>query len=88
MQFAVPQTWFAQSKVPNEQIQAHFDSSSTDSDGFAKLVRQKQPTQNDYTLFRDKPLFANAGLYFPIDLSLLFDKFESGPFWQAHNSLQ
>jgi hypothetical protein len=86
--FAVPQSWFTQTSVPPETTKRFFDYVSANSEGFAKIVAEKKPHTNDFTVFRDKPMFGDSGNFFPLDLALLAEKFESGPFWRVHNQLR
>jgi hypothetical protein len=86
--FAVPESWFRQTSVPAETAKRFFDYVSADSETYAKGVAAKQPSANDFTIFRDKPMFVESGNYFPLDLALLAEKFESGPFWRVHSQLE
>jgi hypothetical protein len=86
--FAVPESWFTKTIVPAETIKRFFDYVSANSETFASIVAKKNPRTNDFTIFRDKPLFGESGKFFPLDLSLLADKFETGPFWRVHNQLE
>jgi hypothetical protein len=85
--FAIPKSWFKQTSVPPETTKRFFDYVSASSDAFAKIVAEKKPHSNDFTVFRDKPLFGESRKFFPLDLALLAEKFESGPFWRVHNQL-
>ena len=85
--FAVPDSWFRSTKVPQEQIQRFFEYVSATAPAFADLVKQKNPLPNDFTVFRNKPLFADVGYFFPFDFPLLAEKFDSGPFWRVHEHI-
>lgn len=57
-----------------------------------QFCRYKQRLQtsrgpNDFTAFRDKPLLRSYSKLDLIDLWLLAEKFESGPFWLIHSNL-
>lgn len=86
--FAVPENWFTRTAVPPNQITRFFEYASSDAENFATTVHDKNPFANDFTIFRDKPLFSESGYFFPLDLALLAEKFESGPFWKVHGHLQ
>ena len=73
--------------IDTEELNRFFAYVSNDASGFASEVQTKHPHYNDLTILRNKPLFADNEQYFPLDLSLLADKMESGVFWSVHNSL-
>jgi hypothetical protein len=85
--FAVPESWFRQTSIPDGQIMCFFDYVAADSQSFAKIVAEKNPRPNDFTVFRDKPMFGESGNFFPVDLALVAEKFESGPFWRVNSQL-
>ena len=72
--------------TPNE-LTRFFDYMSADAASFAAEVLAKNPHRNEFTVFRNRPLFADNGKYLPLDLSLLADKMESGVFWSVHNQV-
>jgi hypothetical protein len=82
--FAVPATWYRSTTVPQEQIGRFFDYVSANADALSKIVGDKKPEASDYTVFRNKPLFADVGYFFPLDIAMLAEKFDSGPFWRVH----
>jgi hypothetical protein len=86
--FAVPEGWFRNTTVSSERIERFFEFVSGSAESFAKAVIEKKPNPNDFTIFRDKPMFQEQGHFYPTDLSFLAEKFESGTFWRVHNSLQ
>lgn len=60
---------------------------SANADALATLVNDKDPHANDFTIFRNKPLFADVGCFFPLDVAILAEKFDSGPFWRVHEHI-
>src|SRR6202041_4163617 len=58
--------------------------------GFAGRVSANvgvQQRPNDFTAFRDKPLLRATSKLDLMDLWMLAEKFESGPFWLIHSNL-
>lgn len=41
----------------------------------------------DFTLFRNRPIIRNGDAFFVLDLGFLVDKIETGPFWFVHSGL-
>jgi hypothetical protein len=74
-------------KITSEELNNFFAYMSTDAAGFAAQVLAKNPHRNEFTVFRNKPLFADNGLYRPLDVSILADKMESGVFWSVHGQV-
>ena len=60
---------------------------SANADALSKAVTEKNPLANDFTNFRNKPLFADVGYFFPLDVAILAEKFDSGPFWRVHEHI-
>jgi hypothetical protein len=60
---------------------------SADAKLFADEVQKKDPHHNEFTVLRNRPLFATNGFFLPIDLSLLADKMESGIFWSVNSQV-
>jgi len=85
--FAVPATWFRSTTVPPAQIEKFFEYVSANADALAAVVNEKKPVANDFTIFRNKPLFADIGYFFPLDVAILAEKFDSGPFWRVHEHI-
>jgi hypothetical protein len=85
--FAIPENWFQSTPVRDEHVRAFFDLVSGTSEELAAIIQRQNPQSNDFTILRDKPLFRNQGLAFPLDFSLLAEKFESGPFWKVNSHL-
>ena len=85
--FAVSEDWFRNTIVPAEHLNRFFEYVAADSIEFAQIVNRQNPQANDFRIFRDKPLLRDGKNFYPIDLSLLAEKFESGPFWRVNASL-
>ena len=73
--------------ITSDELDRFFQYISADSALYAAEVRQKNPYRNDFTVLRNRPLFADKGLYRPLDVSLLADKMETGVFWSVNGQL-
>ena len=86
--YSLQREWFSSTKVPAAQVDAFLSFSSATPDQFASELRKHNSGPNDYTIFRDKPLFRDGNLFFLIDFSFLAEKIESAPFWTVHSTLE
>lgn len=73
--------------IKADELTNFFEYVSADSAAYAREVRDRKPHHNEFTVLRNRPLFADNGLYRPLDLSLLADKMESGVFWSVNGKL-
>lgn len=73
--------------VTPTELERFFSYVSADATSYADQIRKKNPKRSDFTVLRNKPLFADGGQYWPLDISLLADKLESGVFWSAHDQI-
>jgi hypothetical protein len=85
--YAVSENWLRSTTLPASQIKAFFDYVSSDSASYREVLDVQKPQPNDFTLLRNKPLFFHEAHFYPVDLSLLAEKFESGIFWSANSRL-
>jgi hypothetical protein len=83
--FAIPKTWFRTTSIPVEQIELFLSEAAATSQDLADRITRKKPKGNDFTVLRDKPLLRELEYLFPIDMTFLAEKFDSGPFWRIHN---
>jgi hypothetical protein len=82
--YAIPRTWLAGPRVAPEEVNMFLAELSTTPDAVAANVRERKPKPDDFTLFRDKPLFGDGNLFFPFDFTFLAEKFDAGPFWRVN----
>jgi hypothetical protein len=88
LDYAVGAEYFRKcAAITPAELNQFFAYMSADVGGFAADVQAKNPHRNEFTVFRNKPLFADNGNYLPLDLSLLADKMESGVFWSVHSQI-
>jgi hypothetical protein len=86
--FAVSSDFFRTcTAITPEELQRFFEYISADSARYALEVREKKPHRNDFTVLRNRPMFADNGMYRPLDISLLADKMESGVFWSVNGQV-
>ena len=86
-QFVIGEKWFEPSVVPESQVKAFLAEVSATAEEFVQRFAVGIPTANDFTYLRDKPFFRDGDTLYPLDLSFIAEKFESGPFWRVHESL-
>jgi hypothetical protein len=86
--FAVAPAFFRTCRaITPDELKNFFEYVSADAAAYALEVRDKKPHRNEFTVLRNRPLFADNGLYRPLDLSLLAEKMESGVFWSANGKV-
>lgn len=86
--FGVPADFFRTcSAITSGELSAFLEYISADSNRYVAEIRRTNPHPNDFTVLKDRPMFADKGLYRPIDVHLLADKMESGIFWSVNGHL-
>jgi hypothetical protein len=83
--YSLDEQWFASTQVTPEAIQAFFSLVSASPEEYQQMFQSRGP--NDFTAFRDKPLLKATSKLDLMDLWMLAEKFESGPFWMIHSKL-
>jgi hypothetical protein len=84
--YSLDEQWFSSTKMSSASIQAFFSLVAATPQEFAQRL-QTSRGPNDLTAFRDKPLLRTHPKLDLIDLWILAEKFDSGPFWLIHSSL-
>ena len=85
--YSLQREWFSSTNVPTAQVDAFLNFSSSTPDQLASELLKHNSGPNDYTIFRDKPLFRDGDNLFLVDFSFLAEKIESAPFWTIHSTL-
>jgi hypothetical protein len=85
--YSLQREWFSSTKVPSAQVDAFLNFSAATPDQLASELPKHNSGPNDYTIFRDKPLFRDGDNLFLVDFSFLAEKIESAPFWTIHSTL-
>jgi hypothetical protein len=85
--YSLQHAWFASTRVSSAQVAAFLTFVSSTPDELAAAMPKFNLGPNDYTAFRDKPLFRDGDSFFLFDLSFLAEKIETAPFWTVHDSL-
>lgn len=80
--YALQQDWFASTKVPSQQIEVFLRFVSASPGEYRDLLRGNRGPM-DFSAFRNRPLLRAHGALHLLDLFLLAEKFESGPFWSV-----
>jgi hypothetical protein len=84
--YSLDEQWFASTKVTPESIQAFFSLVAATPEAYQHSL-QTSRGPNDFTAFRDKPLLRDGAKLDLMDLWMLAEKFEAGPFWLVHSQL-
>jgi hypothetical protein len=82
--YSLDEQWFSSTQLSPESIQAFFSLVAATTPEAYKAPLQASRGPNDFTAFRDKPLLRASS---NLDLRMLAEKFESGPFWIIHSEL-
>jgi len=85
--YSLQREWFSSTRVPPAQVEAFLRFVSATPDDLTAALRTQNSGPNDYTVFRDKPLFRDGDRLFLVDFSFLAEKIENAPFWTVHSSL-
>ena len=84
--YSLDEQWFASTQVTPGAIQAFFSLLSASPEKYQQMLLSSRGP-NDFTAFRDKPLLRAGSKLDLMDLWMLAEKFESGPFWLIHSKL-
>jgi hypothetical protein len=78
---------FQSTAMPGHKLERFFDEVSATIEAFRSDFTAKDTSLLDFTRFRDKPFVRHGDTLFPIDLGLLAEKIETGPFWRVLTGL-
>jgi len=78
---------FQSTALPGDKVERFFDEVSATVETFRSDFTAKETALVDFTRFRDKPLVRHGDTLFPLDLGLLAEKIETGPFWRVLTGL-
>jgi hypothetical protein len=85
--FGLNTRWFEASSVPSNQLDAFLSDVSGGVEELAGLAKNFDRGINDFTVFKERPMYRDGNNFYPIDLAFLAEKCESGLFWRVHNHL-
>lgn len=85
--FLLSADWFRNIKLPQDEISSFLAEISATGLDLSMCFQARNKGFNDFTCFRDKPVFRLPDTSFLIDAAFLAEKAESGIFWRIHNSL-
>jgi len=86
--FALNAGWFRTSSVPSNQLDAFLTDVSGSVDELAGLATKFNRGIADFTVFKERPMYRDGDNFYPVDLSFLAEKCDSGLFWRIHDSLR
>lgn len=84
--YSFDEQWFSSTKMSSGAVQAFFSLVAATPEKYKQRLETSRGP-NDFTAFRDKPLLKTHSKLDLIDLWILAEKFESGPFWLIHSNL-
>jgi hypothetical protein len=85
--FLLQRSYFEKTAIPVDKVDRFVQEMSEDPENLKKIYERRLKGKNDFTLFRSKPLCFVRDRVFCIDVGLLSEKLESGPFWRVQFSL-
>jgi len=86
--FGLSTRWFQTTTVPPNQLDAFLADVSGSVEELAGLAKHFDRGITDFTVFKERPMYRDGNNFYPIDLSFLAEKCESGLFWRVHNHLR
>ena len=63
------------------------DLVSLEQNNFKERLIKLGTDNDDFSVFKDKPMLRVGATMIPLDLSILVDKFEAGSFWGKYERL-
>jgi hypothetical protein len=78
---------FESTAMPADKVERFLDDVSATVETFRSDFTAKDTSLVDFTGFRDKPLVRQGDILYPLDLGLLAEKIETGPFWRVFRAL-
>ena len=78
---------FERTAVPAEKAERFMEEVSGTAETFRMEFKARDAPLLDFTPFRNRPLVRQEDALFPLDLGLLAEKIETGPFWRVFASL-
>jgi hypothetical protein len=86
-EFLLTQSWFRTVSLPEETIVQFLKDISASATEFQAFIEAKNHGANDFTCFKDKPIFRDRDFFFVTDSAFLAEKAETGTFWRINNAL-
>lgn len=85
--FLIGLNWFRTLLIDESVVRAYLKDVSADAEELASCFSQRNRGTNDFTCFRDRPLFRDGEINFLLDSAFLAEKAEAAPFWRVLQSL-
>jgi hypothetical protein len=85
--FLLTQGWYRTVSLPEETIVSFLKDISASATEFQALIEAKNHGTNDFTCFKNKPIFHDRDFFFVTDAAFLAEKAEAGAFWRINKAL-
>jgi len=85
--FLLTRGWYRTISLPEETIDLFLKDISASAEEMQAFLRSRNSGDNDFTCFKDKPIFRDGDTFFMIDPAFLAEKGETGTFWRISNAL-
>ncbi len=85
--FLLTQGWYRTVSLPEETIVSFLKDISASATEFQAFIEAKNHGTNDFTCFKNKPIFHDRDFFFVTDAAFLAEKAEAGTFWRINNAL-
>ncbi|SPF42411.1 hypothetical protein SBA1_460008 [Candidatus Sulfotelmatobacter kueseliae] len=85
--FLLTRSWYRTISLPQETVDLFLKDISASADELQAFLRSRNSGANDFTCFKDKPIFRDGETFFVVDPAFLTEKGETGTFWRISNAL-
>jgi len=82
--FLLTQGWYRTVSLPEETIVSFLKDISASATEFQAFIEAKNHGTNDFTCFKNKPIFHDRDFFFVTDAAFLAEKAEAGTFWRIN----
>jgi len=86
-EFLLTQGWYRTASLPEDTVVPFLKDISASATEFQAFIGAKDHGTNDFTCFKDKPIFHDRDFFFVTDAAFLAEKAEAGTFWRINNAL-
>lgn len=85
--FLLTRGWYRTISLPEKTIDLFLKDISASAEELQAFLRSRNSGDNDFTCFKDKPIFRDRDTFFMTDPAFLAEKGETGTFWRISKAL-
>jgi hypothetical protein len=85
--FLLTRSWYRTISLPQETVDLFLKDIAASADELQAFLRSRNSGVNDFTCFKNKPIFRDGETFFVTDPAFLTEKAEAGTFWRISNAL-